>query len=116
MNTVITLVAVAFLGQGEPLKTYPGAPGAYGQCKTEAARLRTTQHNVPSEHRITYQCKIKWKDITDPTKEPGFKGCMGRWFDMKKICNTGALINCQPYFEQLSKCNSKSKEKLSENG
>jgi hypothetical protein len=41
---------------------------------------------------------------------------MGRWFDMKKICNTGALINCQPYFEQLSKCNSKSKEKLSKNG
>jgi hypothetical protein len=62
MNTVITLVAVAFLGQGEPLKTYPGAPGAYGQCKTEAARLRTTQHNVPSKHRITYQCNIKWVD------------------------------------------------------
>jgi hypothetical protein len=116
MNTVITLVAVAFLGQGEPLKTYPGAPGAYGQCKTEAARLRTTQHKALSEYGYRYRCNIKWKYITDPTKEPGFKDCMGRWFDMKKICNTGALINCQPYFEQLSKCNSKSKEKLSKNG
>jgi hypothetical protein len=116
MNTVITLVAVAFLGQAEPIKTYPGAPGAYGQCKEDAVRLRTTQHKVPSEYMYRYRCNIKWKDITDPTEEPGFKGCMGRWFDMKKICNTGALINCQPYFEQLSKCNSKSKEKLSKNG
>jgi len=33
MNTVITLVAIAFLGQGEPLKTYPGAPGAMGSAK-----------------------------------------------------------------------------------
>ena len=116
MNTVITLVAVAFLGQAEPIKTYPGAPGAYGQCKEDAVRLRTTQHKVPSEYMHRYRCNIKWKNITDPTKEPGFKDCMGRWFDMKKICNTGALINCQPYFEQLSKCNSKSKEKLSKNG
>jgi len=62
MNTVITLVAIAFLGQGEPLKTYPGAPGAYGQCKTEAARLRVTQARVPSEKMITYRCNIKWVD------------------------------------------------------
>ena len=36
MNTVITLVAIAFLGQAEPLKTYPAAPGAYAQCKADA--------------------------------------------------------------------------------
>ena len=85
MNTVITLVAVAFLGQGEPLKTYPGAPGAYGQCKTEAARLRTTQHKALSEYGYRYRCNIKWKNITDPTKEPGFKDCMGRWFVRKTL-------------------------------
>ena len=60
MNTVITLVAVAFLGQAEPVKTYPGAPGAYGKGKTEATKLNMTQDKIPSEQAITYDCKIKW--------------------------------------------------------
>ena len=62
MNTVITLVAIVFLGQAEPIKTYPGAAGAYGQCKEDAVRLRSTQHKVPSEYMYRYRCNIKWVD------------------------------------------------------
>ena len=35
---------------------------------------------------------------------PKFKSCMGRYADMKEICSTGATINCQPYYDQRSKC------------
>jgi len=35
---------------------------------------------------------------------PKFKSCMGRYADMKEICRTGATINCQPYYDQRSKC------------
>ena len=62
MNTVITLVAIVFLGQAQPLKHYQGASGAYGQCKADAIVLRTTQHILPTEHRLIYRCNIKWVD------------------------------------------------------
>jgi len=49
MNTVITLVAIAFLGQAEPLTTYPAAPGAYAQCKADAQGLQKSQTKLPKE-------------------------------------------------------------------
>jgi hypothetical protein len=35
---------------------------------------------------------------------PKFKSCMAELLDMKEICSTGATINCQPYYDQRSKC------------
>ena len=60
MNTVITLVAIAFLGQAEPLKTYPAAPGAYAQCKADAQGLQKSQTKLPKEGQVKYDCRIAW--------------------------------------------------------
>ena len=60
MNTVITLVAIAFLGQAEPLKTYPAEPGAYAQCKADAQGLQKSQTKLPKEGRARYDCRIGW--------------------------------------------------------
>jgi hypothetical protein len=58
--------------------------------------------NVKTMIQEFFKNIVRLQEIKE--NSPKFKSCMAELLDMKEICSTGATINCQPYYDQRSKC------------
>ena len=79
--------------------------GSMDECTS--ARNKVMEQSVPGMQVICmYEDKKNtwsWGQFPHP-KDPKFEDCMDYLLDMKEICNTGATINCGPYYKRLAHC------------